>query len=158
MPAANLLADYLLTKFSFISAIAGTDFCVIAADTRVSQGYSVLNSQYRRSYQLTDKCVLTSSGMVSDMEELAKVMRVKVKIYQRTHHGKYPSTESLAEVLSHTFYSRRFMPYYSFSLLCGLTVNGKGVVYGYDAIGSYDKIIIGVQGTGKELGCPVLDN
>lgn len=50
------------------------------------------------------------------------------------------------------------MPYYSFSLLCGLTKDGKGVVYGYDAIGSYDKIIIGVQGTGKELGCPVLDN
>lgn len=37
-------------------------------------------------------------------------------------------------------------------------MEGKGVVYGYDAIGSYDKIIIGVQGTGKELGCPVLDN
>lgn len=96
--------------------------------------------------------------MVSDMEELAKVMKMKVKVYQRTHHGKYPDTESLAEVLSHTFYSRRFMPYYSFSLLCGLTREGKGVVYGYDAIGSYDKIIIGVQGTGKELGCPVLDN
>lgn len=125
-------------------AIAGTDFCVIAADTRCSSGFSVLDDHYKRSYPLTDKCVLTSSGMVSDMEELAKVMKTKVKMYQRTHHGKYPSTESLAEVLSHTFYSRRFMPYYSFSLLCGLDKEGKGVCYGYDAIGSYDRIIIGV--------------
>lgn len=117
----------------------------------------MLDGQYKRTYKLTDKCVLTSSGMVSDMEELAKIMQVKVKVYER-NHGRQPDTESLAEALSHQFYSRRFMPYYSFSLLCGLTKDGKGVQYGYDAIGSYDKIIIGVQGTGKELGCPVLDN
>lgn len=91
------------------------------------------------------------------MEELSKIMKVKVKVYER-NHGRQPDTESLAEALSHQFYSRRFMPYYSFSLLCGLTKEGQGVIYGYDAIGSYDKIIIGVQGTGKELGCPVLDN
>jgi len=139
-------------------AIAGTDFCVIAADTRISQGYSVIDSGYKRHYRLTPKCVLTSAGMVADMEELAKVMRTKVKIYCRQHGGNYPSTESLAMVLSHTFYGRRFFPYYSFSLLCGLDKEGKGVVYGYDAIGSFDKIIIGVQGTGKELGCPLLDN
>lgn len=89
-----------INQIYLCSAIAGTDFCVIAADTRVSQGYSVLNSEYKRSWQLTDKCVLTSSGMVSDMEELAKIMKVKVKVYER-NHGRQPDTESLAEALSH---------------------------------------------------------
>jgi 20S proteasome subunit beta 6 len=31
-------------------------------------------------------------------------------------------------------------------------------VYGYDAIGSYDKLTYGVQGSGSELGAPILDN
>ena len=31
-------------------------------------------------------------------------------------------------------------------------------MYGYDAIGSYDKLTYGVQGSGSELGAPILDN
>ena len=41
------------------------------------------------------------------------------------------------------------MPYYAFNLLCGLDVNGEGCVYGYDAVGSYDKLTYGVQGSGS---------
>ena len=50
------------------------------------------------------------------------------------------------------------MPYYTFNLLCGLNTEGQGVVYGYDAIGSYDKLTYGVQGSGSQLGSPLLDN
>ena len=32
------------------------------------------------------------------------------------------------------------------------------MVYGYDAIGSYDKLTYGVQGSGSQLGAPILDN
>ena len=50
------------------------------------------------------------------------------------------------------------MPYYAFNLLCGINEKGEGVVYGYDAIGSYDKLTYGVQGSGSQLGAPILDN
>jgi hypothetical protein len=35
---------------------------------------------------------------------------------------------------------------------------GRGAVYTYDAIGSYERVGYGVQGSGKELIQPVLDN
>ena len=57
-----------------------------------------------------------------------------------------------------TLYGRRFMPYYAFNLLCGLTTAGEGVIYGYDAIGSYSTLTYGVQGSGTEMAAPLLDN
>ena len=123
----------------------------------MSQGYSILSNQYSRTTKLTDKCVITSSGMVADIETLHKDMLTKVKIYERTHK-RTPDTESLAQLLGHTLYSRRFMPYYAFNLLCGLTKSGEGVVYGYDAIGSYDTVSYGCQGSGQYMGAPLLDN
>lgn len=50
------------------------------------------------------------------------------------------------------------MPFYAFNLLCGLDSEGKGTVYGYDAVGSFGQETYGVQGSGSELGAPILDN
>ena len=85
--------------------------------------------------------------MVADIEALHTMMTIKVKTYQR-QFKKTPKIEALAEYLMNTLYSRRFMPYYTFNLLCGLDQNGKGCVFGYDAIGSYDKMTYGCQGSG----------
>jgi 20S proteasome subunit beta 6 len=138
-------------------AIAGKDFCVVAADTRISQGYNILSRTHSKTTRLTDKCVITSGGMVADIETLHKLLIAKVKTYERTFK-RTPSIESLAQLLGNTLYGRRFMPYYAFNLLCGLDQNGQGIVYGYDAIGSFDKLTYGVQGSGSQLGAPILDN
>tara|TARA_B110000503_G_C7063481_1_gene377711 strand:- start:455 stop:625 length:171 start_codon:yes stop_codon:yes gene_type:complete len=50
--------------------------------------------------------------------------------------------------ISNTLYGKRFFPYYTFNLLAGLDENGNGILYGYDAIGSFDKIYYGCQGSG----------
>ena len=50
------------------------------------------------------------------------------------------------------------MPYYAFNLLCGLSREGEGIIYGYDAIGSYSTLTYGVQGSGTEMAAPLLDN
>ena len=127
--------------------IAGQDFVIVAGDTRMSEGYSIKSQDYSRTTKLTEKCVITSSGMVADIDELHKVLITKVKIYERLHK-KQPDTESMAQLLGHTLYGRRFMPFYAFNLLCGLNRSGEGVVYGYDAIGSYDTVSYGCQGSG----------
>ena len=71
---------------------------------------------------------------------------------------RMPSTESIAHLISKTLYGRRFFPYYTFNLVAGLDKDGKGVVYGYDAIGSYghDKAL--AQGSGAHMILPYLDS
>ena len=68
-----------------------------------------------------------------------------------------PTTESIAHLLSKTLYGRRFFPYYTFNLVAGLDKDGKGVVHGYDAIGSYGSDKALAQGSGAHMIIPYLD-
>ena len=67
---SSLLTNYI--------AVAGKDFCIIAADTRMSLGYNILSRNHSKSTKLTDGCVITSGGMVADIETLHKLLVAKV--------------------------------------------------------------------------------
>lgn len=58
------------------------------------------------------------------------------------------STKAIGNLLSYTLYMKRFFPFYTFNALAGLDENGDGMVYGYDAIGSFDRLPFVVQGSG----------
>ena len=86
--------------------------------------------------------------MVADIDALHKNLLMRIRIYSM-QNKREPTLESIAKLLSNTLYGRRFMPYYAFNLLCGLDgQTGEGIVYGYDAVGSFDKITYGAQGSG----------
>ena len=44
-------------------AVAGEDFCIVAATTRMSTGYSILTREQSMIKVLNDKTVLASAGM-----------------------------------------------------------------------------------------------
>lgn len=69
-------------------------------------------------------------------------------------------TRSLSQLLGNTLYYRRFFPYYAFNILAGLDENGVGAVYGYDAVGSFQRQPDGISanGSGVKLIMPLLDN
>ena len=140
-----------------VLAIAGTNFCVLGGDTRTSQGYTILSRSTSKITQLTKTTAIASSGMRSDIAKLHKILLIRVKDYEYKVH-KEPSLDSIAHLLSKELYSHRFFPYYAFNLLGELDGKGVGAVYGYDAIGSFDKLTYGATGSGSQLVVPVLDN
>lgn len=138
-------------------AVAGEDYCIVAASTRMSTGYSILTRNYSKLLQLTDKCVIASAGFQGDMVALHKLLQARNVMFQHDH-GKPMSCEGAAQLLSNTLYYKRFFPYYTFNICAGLDSKGRGIVYTYDAIGSYEGTGYACQGSGKELVQPVLDN
>eukprot|EP00173_Palmaria_palmata_P001346 Plantae.Rhodophyta-Palmaria_palmata.ctg17417.p1 GENE.Plantae.Rhodophyta-Palmaria_palmata.ctg17417~~Plantae.Rhodophyta-Palmaria_palmata.ctg17417.p1 ORF type:complete len:272 (-),score=28.33 Plantae.Rhodophyta-Palmaria_palmata.ctg17417:102-917(-) len=140
-----------------VVAVSGKDYTIVASDTRLGQGYSIPARYVSRIIKLTNKVVLASSGMQADIATLHKVLRVRLTQYVHTH-GKEMSLEAVSQMLSNMLYYRRFQPYYTFNVLGGLDESGHGWSYGYDAIGSHEKVRAVCSGTGQSLLQPVLDN
>ena len=79
-------------------------------------------------------------------------------IFYKHQHRKEMTTPAIAQMLSNTLYYKRFFPYYTFNIIAGLDAEGKGAVYGYDAVGSFQRVPVVCQGTGHELIQPVVDS
>jgi len=138
-------------------AVAGREFCIVAADTRLSEGYSIASRTAPKIIKLTEKCVLATSGMQADAQTLHKNILARLEQYQH-QNGKPMSTPAIAQMLSNMLYYKRFFPYYTFNVLGGIDENGIGCAYHYDAVGSMERSKYATAGTGQQLLHPVLDN
>lgn len=130
---------------------------MVAADTRLSEDYSILSRNVSKAKTLTDKCVIATGGCWTDVATLHKVLGARAASYAQTH-GADIATPAVAQLLSTTLYSRRFFPYYAFNVVGGLDATGAGAVYTYDAVGSYERVAYAAQGSGQKLIIPLLDN
>jgi len=138
-------------------AIAGKDFCVIASDTRLSAGYSILSRNIKSSHLLTSQTVVATGGCRTDVVSLHKLLDIRMQQYKDAHNREM-RTHSVAQLLSNTLYYRRFFPFYAFNVVGGLDTEGKGAVYTYDAVGSFERVGYAAQGAGQKLIIPILDN
>ncbi|XBW35488.1 hypothetical protein QEN19_001061 [Hanseniaspora menglaensis] len=70
----------------------------------------------------------------------------------------FMSMQSAARNVQHLLYGKRFFPYYVHTILAGLDEEGKGCVYSFDPVGSYEREQCRVGGAGASLIMPFLDN
>ncbi|KAI1761191.1 N-terminal nucleophile aminohydrolase [Hypoxylon sp. FL1150] len=146
-------------------AIAGADFAIMAGDTRLTSGYSI-NTRYSpkvfkiggsTSAQDDANILLSVVGFAADGEALKERLDAICKMY-RYRHGKPMSVNACAKRLSTIMYQKRFFPYYVYAILGGLDEEGKGAVYSYDPVGSYEREQCRAGGAAGSLIMPFLDN
>ncbi|CAK9829034.1 Proteasome subunit beta type-1 [Anthophora retusa] len=114
-----------------VIALAGDDFCVIAADTRLSCWCDTLT--------------------------LTRFLIARMQMYEHEHQKEMP-TPAVAQMLSTMLYYKRFFPYYVSNILGGLDEDGKGCVYSYDPIGHCEVTKYRAGGSAGALLQPLLDN
>jgi 20S proteasome subunit beta 6 len=169
-----------------IAAVAGPDYVVLAADTRLvgNTGYDILSRRHVASRIWSARpehnAVVTrqlsslvngtwtlsqeqtpvwigSAGCQADCLELQKVVQSDLRAAQYFGEiGSVITPHIVASLLSQVLYQRRSFPFYSFCVVAGLSLS-SGVVHVYDAIGSCEQVAVGTAGTGRELLQPILD-
>jgi len=140
-----------------ILAIAGDDFSIMASDTRLGQHGGIYSREFKRNNQVTDACVVAQCGFQGDATTLLKNIKGKIRVYEHQHQEQ-PSAPAIAAMLSTMLYYRRFFPYYVYNLVAGLDDEGKGAVFSYDPVGSYDRCTMKCAGSAASLIQPFLDN
>ena len=120
---------------------------------------------------VTESCIVAQCGFQGDATTLLKNMKGKIRIYEHQHQEQ-PSAPAIAAMLSTMLYYRwfynydhvsnfsfrRFFPYYVYNLVAGLDDEGKGAVFSYDPVGSYDRDEMKCAGSAASLIQPFLDN
>ena len=140
-----------------VMAVAGEDYVICAADTRMSTGYSIMTRHYTKVDEMSPKTLMASAGFMADAATLKKLLKGRCEQYKYANN-KPIGCVAFAQMLSNTLYMRRFFPYYAFNIVAGLDAEGKGAVFTYDAVGSYERTNYSCQGSGQQLIMPVLDN
>ncbi|ODV93444.1 hypothetical protein PACTADRAFT_47027 [Pachysolen tannophilus NRRL Y-2460] len=140
-----------------ILGIAGKDFAVLAGDTRHTTGYSI-NSRYEpKVFDAGDGFLISANGFSADGNALVKRFQNQLKWYH-FNHGKKMGIRSGARFIQHLLYGKRFFPYYVHTIIAGLDEEGKGAVFSFDPIGSYEREQCRAGGSAASLIMPFLDN
>jgi 20S proteasome subunit beta 6 len=140
-----------------IMAIAGSDFVIVASDTRLSEGYSILSRENPHIYNLQDKCELACVGFHGDTLAFTKNLKMRLRMYEHEHNRK-ANTNAIAQLISTMLYHKRFFPYYVNPIVAGLDEKGRGSIYSYDPVGSYDREVYRASGSSVALLQPLLDS
>ncbi|PGH10825.1 hypothetical protein AJ80_07376 [Polytolypa hystricis UAMH7299] len=145
--------------------ITGDDFAILAGDTRSVNGYNINTRFAPKVFRIgadeesgeAGHIILSVVGFSADGHALKERLDSVVKMY-KYKHGKPMSVRACAQRLSTILYSKRFFPYYVHAILGGVDEDGKGALYSYDPVGSYEREYCRAAGAASSLIMPFLDN
>uniref|UniRef100_A0A1A9UHC2 Proteasome subunit beta n=1 Tax=Glossina austeni TaxID=7395 RepID=A0A1A9UHC2_GLOAU len=140
-----------------IVAIACNEFAIIAGDAYLSTISTIRTNNQNKLFQLSDNCILASTGCWSDVLAFTSLVEKQKAIYNQDRSNTL-SIKDVTKMLSTLMYSKRSIPYYITSILAGLDDEGNGVVYSYEHKICCRKLIYKVAGSACDTIQPMLDN
>lgn len=131
----------------------------------MTSGYNILTRYCPKLFKIGGEgpehkgatIILAIDGFAADGQALQERLDAIVKMY-RYQHGKPITVSACARRLSHILYGKRFFPYYVGAILAGIDEEGKGALYSYDPVGSYEREQCRAAGAAASLIMPFLDN
>ncbi|KTW27474.1 proteasome core particle subunit beta 6 [Pneumocystis jirovecii RU7] len=138
-------------------AISGKDYVVLSGSTRQVKDYSIHSRYQPRVFNIGDGLVVSTCGFSGDSNEVIRVLRKRLMQYHYKHNRQL-TVRSAARLIQTILYSRRFFPYYTYVMVVGMDEEGKGAIYTFDPVGSYERVSYQATGSSASLALPLLDS
>jgi len=135
--------------------IKAKDGVVLAADKRVTYGFTLMSKAGKKVFKITDKIGMTSAGFIADMQTIAKNIEAEIRLYE-LESGFPMSVYSTAKLMSLILYSRRLLPYMVETIVGGVDDKGPHV-YILDPIGAVIEDDYAALGTGSQVAIGIIE-
>jgi 20S proteasome subunit beta 3 len=120
---------------SAIIAMAGKDCVGIAADRRLGQNLTTIDTNFTKIFNLQPRVMVGLSGLATDVQTVKNQLDYRLKLYQ-LREERNMSPKVLSHLMSTLLYEKRFGPYYMEPVIAGLDEAGKPFLSSMDLIGA----------------------
>ncbi|UCE11672.1 MAG: proteasome subunit beta [Candidatus Thorarchaeota archaeon] len=139
-----------------VVGIKCSDGAVVATDSMISWGTTVLSEKGIKAFKLTDTIVLASAGLTSDYQMLVNRLKAQIKLYE-LNQKKEISVKSLSKIIANTLYARRMAPLYVQTVVVGIDEDGPAL-FTLDMGGSLIPDTFTAAGSGIRTAYGVLEH
>lgn len=136
--------------------IKATDGVVLAADKRVTYGFTLMSRSGKKVFKITDKLSMASAGFIADMQVIAKNIEAEIRLYE-LESGQTISVYSAAKLMSLLLYNRRLYPYMVEVIVGGVDRQGAHI-YILDPIGAVIEDEYATLGTGSQVAIGIIED
>lgn len=117
-------------------AMAGKKCVAIATDKRFGiRELQTVACNFSKAYATTEKSMVGMCGLATDIQTMRQMLKFKLKMYE-LQEKKVMEPTTLMNMMSTTLYERRFGPWFTEPIVCGLDKNNDPVLCSYDFIGA----------------------
>jgi proteasome beta subunit len=137
--------------------IVCSDGVVIGADTRVSAGYYIANTDARKVWKIDNNLGLTMAGGVGDAQDLVRIIKAQNEIY-KMNENRPMSPKSTASLLSIILQQNKMYPYMVQLIIAGID-GDEPQMYSLDPVGGMaEETKFAITGSGTEVAAGYLED
>lgn len=126
-----------IKKGTTTCALTCKDGVVLAADTRASAGYFIVDRNVMKIQNIDEHLGMTIAGGVADAQNLVDLLRYNANLYRLSNNQKLIPVKSAARLCSNVLFNQRYYPYYVQIIMAGFDKNSEGAqIYNIDLFGS----------------------
>jgi proteasome beta subunit len=126
-----------IKKGTTTCALTCKDGVVLAADTRASAGYFIVDRNVMKIQRIDEHLGMTIAGGVADAQNLVDLLRYNANLYRLSNKDRLIPVKSAARLCSNVLFNQRYYPYYVQLIMAGFDKNGDGSqIYNIDLFGS----------------------
>jgi proteasome beta subunit len=131
------------------------DGVLLAAESKASAGYMVVNKEVQKVFQIDDRIGVTIAGMVSDGQQLINILKAEINLY-KLESGEEMKVEAVANLLANIMYARKWFPYFTQVIVGGVDSDGYHL-FSFDPSGSCIKEKYVSTGSGSPFVYGILE-